>query len=216
MENLDDVLSILLTALKKNSMKENEIKISEKIPVGISNRHIHLAKKDVEVLFGKDYTLEKLKDLSQPGQYACNETVTVCGPRGAIEKVRILGPVRSKTQIEFSIGDCRKTGVSPMIRSSGDLKNTSGITIVGTKGSVHLDEGVIVAKRHIHMNLDEAKYFGVNDGQDVSVSFDGIRGGILNNVVIRTNSNYNLECHLDLEEANSIGINPKSRIKIVK
>lgn len=216
MENLDELLKLLLTAVKESEEKKKEIKESFEIPVGISNRHIHLSKKHVETLFGKGYELTKLKDLSQKGQYACKETITICGPRGSIEKVRVLGPVRSKTQVELSIGDCRKAGVSPSVRLSGDLKDTSGITLIGPKGSVQLEEGVIVAQRHIHMNNKHAEHFGVTDGDIVKIEVDGLRGGILNNVSIRTNDSFSLECHLDVEEANSFGITPKSKIKIVR
>lgn len=215
MENLDEVLKLLLTAVKESEEKKKEVKDSFEIPVGISNRHIHLSKKHVEMLFGEGYELTKLKDLSQKGQYACKETVTVCGPRGSLEKIRVLGPVRSKTQVELSIGDCRATGVSPSVRLSGDLKNTSGITLIGPKGSVQLEEGVIVAQRHIHMNNEHAEHFKVSDGDIVSIEIKGLRGGVLNNVSIRTNDSFRLECHLDVEEANSFGITPKSKIKIL-
>ena len=216
MENLEEVLKLLLTAVKEREEKKKEINESFEIPVGISNRHIHLSKKHVETLFGEGYELTKLKDLSQKGQYACKETITICGPRGSIEKVRVLGPIRSKTQVELSIGDCRKTGVSPSVRLSGNLKDTSGVTLIGPKGSVQLEEGVIVAQRHIHMNNKHAEHFGVTDGEIVKIEVDGLRGGILNNVSIRTNDSFSLECHLDVEEANSFGITPKSKIKIVR
>lgn len=216
MENLEEVLKLLLTAVKESEEKKKEINESFEIPVGISNRHIHLSKKHLETLFGEGYELTKLKDLSQKGQYACKENITICGPRGSIEKVRVLGPVRSKTQVELSIGDCRKTGVSPSVRLSGNLKDTSGVTLIGPKGSVQLEEGVIVAQRHIHMNNKHAEHFGVTDGEIVKIEVDGLRGGILNNVSIRTNDSFSLECHLDVEEANSFGITPKSKIKIVR
>lgn len=216
MENFDEILKLLIEAVKENKNNKKEVNDSFEIPVGISNRHIHLSQKDVDKLFGDNYKLGKLKDLSQGGQYACNETITICGPRGSIEKIRVLGPIRSKTQVELSIGDCRKTGVSPSVRLSGDLKDTSGMTLIGPKGSVQLNEGVIVAQRHIHMNTENAKHFKVSDGEIVQVQVDGIRGGILNNVSVRINNSFNLECHLDTEEANSFGITPKSKIKIVK
>ncbi|GAA0070768.1 phosphate propanoyltransferase [Clostridium sardiniense] len=216
MENLEEVLKLLLNAVKESEDKKNEVKESFEIPVGISNRHIHLSKRHVDILFGEGYELTKLKELSQKGQYACKETITICGPRGSIEKIRVLGPIRSKTQVELSIGDCRTTGVSPSIRLSGNLKETSGITLIGPKGSVQLEEGVIVAQRHIHMNNKHAEHFGVSDGDIVKIEVDGLRGGILNNVSIRTNDSFSLECHLDVEEANSFGVTPKSKIKIVK
>lgn len=216
MNNLEEVLKILLKEIKEGEEKEKEVKESFEIPVGISNRHIHLSRKHVDALFGDGYELTKLKDLSQKGQYACKETITICGPKGALEKIRVLGPIRSKTQVEVSLGDCRKAGVSPCVKLSGDLKETPGVTLIGPKGSVQLEEGVIVAQRHIHMTSKYADHFGVSDGDLVNIKVEGLRGGILNNVSIRTNDSFTLECHLDVEEANSLGITPKSKIKIIK
>lgn len=216
MENLEQVLKLLLQTVKENEAKEKETRESYEIPVGISNKHIHLSEEHVEMLFGQGYELTKIKDLSQTGQYACKETITVCGPKGALEKIRVLGPARSKTQVELSLGDCRKAGVSPCVKLSGDINKTPGVTLIGPNGSVQLEEGVIVAQRHIHMTPSHAKHFSVNDGDLVDIKVDGLRGGILSNVSIRTNDSFSLECHLDVEEANSFGITPKSKIKIVK
>jgi propanediol utilization protein len=211
MDNCEAVLKLLLEAVKS---KEDSTVLQ--IPVGVSNRHIHLSQKDLESLFGKDYKLTKLKDLSQPGQYACKEIITICGPKGAIEKVRILGPVRSKTQVEVLIGDCIKLGTVPHVRLSGDLNRTSEVTLVGPKGSVQIEEGLVVAQRHIHMTLQDAKNLGVCDGDIVSIKFDDFRGGTYSNVAIRANYDSKLECHLDIEESNAMGINSKSKIVIVK
>lgn len=186
------------------------------VPVGISNRHVHLSKADHQALFGADCSLSKTKDLSQPGQYACNECVTICGPKGALEKVRILGPLRPQTQVEVMAGDCIKLGIPVAVRLSGDLAGTPGLTIVGPKGSVQLTEGAIVAQRHIHMLPEEARQFGVTDGQIVSIQCDENRGGTFHNVVVRATSTSALECHLDIEEANAMGIHSKSKVKIVK
>ncbi|MGO2083744.1 phosphate propanoyltransferase [Vagococcus sp.] len=186
------------------------------IPVGISNRHIHLSQADLEKLFGAGYQLTKLKDLSQPGQYACKECVTICGPRGVIEKVRVLGPVRPVTQVEILQGDTFKLGVPGEVRLSGALEGTPGVTIIGAKGSVELNKGVIVAQRHIHMLPEEAQQLGVTDGEEVSIKFSGVRGGILNHVVIRATQNSGLECHIDTEEANGLGIKPGTTIGILK
>ena len=191
-------------------------KDADKIPIGVSNRHIHLSQKDLDTLFGSGYSLTKLKGLSQVGQYACKETVTICGPKGAIEKVRVLGPVRSKTQVEILAGDSFKLGIKPQIRISGDLQGTPGITIIGPKGAVMTHEGVIVAQRHIHMNTKDAEFFGVHDGQTVSIEVNSLRGGVYNNVIIRANDNSTLECHIDIEEANAMGIDGKDKIKIIK
>ena len=204
-----EVMNLLLEVLK-DSKGGNEI------PVGISNRHIHLSQADLDALFGAGYELTKMKDLSQPGQYACKETVTVVGPKGAIEKVRILGPVRPATQIEVMAGDSFKLGVAGEVRMSGELAGTRGVTLVGPKGSVQTAEGLIVAQRHIHMTLADAARFGVKDGDIVDIKIVGPRGGILSNVAIRANDSSALECHLDTEEANALGLTSKSTITIVK
>lgn len=216
MEKYEEVLKVLLKALQASSATSETKGDDCQIPVGISNRHVHLSQADLEVLFGEGYQLTKLKDLSQPGQYACKETVILCGPNGAIEKVRVLGPVRSKTQVEIMAGDCFKLGVVTEPRLSGDLHGTPGITIIGPKGSVQIREGLIVAQRHIHMTPEDAKRFGVEDGQVVSIQFDGPRGGVFHNVAIRANDASSLECHLDIEEANAMGIGPNSKVKILK
>lgn len=214
MDKYEVVMNLLLDALKNSSVGEAEGK--KDIPVGVSNRHIHLSKDDMESLFGAGYEMVKMKDLSQPGQYACKETVTICGPNGAIEKVRILGPVRSKTQIEILEGDCYKLGVRTQPRLSGDLTGTPGITIIGPKGSVQTKEGLIIAQRHIHMTLEDAARFEVHDGQIVSIEIDGPKGGIYKQVTVRANDASSLECHLDTEEANAMSVNSKSTIKLIK
>ena len=186
------------------------------VPVGVSNRHVHLSQADLDTLFGRGYELTKTKDLSQPGQFACKETVTVCGPKGAIEKVRILGPVRSRTQVEILAGDCFKLGAKAEPRLSGDLDGTPGITLVGPKGSVQTKEGLMVAQRHIHMLPEDAARLGVHDGQNVSLEVDGIRGGVLRNTIVRVTSQSGLECHVDTEEANAMGLSSSSRVRIVQ
>ena len=205
----EEVMKLLLDAINNNNS-------GNEIPVGISNRHIHLSQADLEALFGAGYDLTKMKDLSQPGQYACKETVTVVGPKGAIEKVRILGPVRKATQVEVIAGDSFKLGVAGDVRMSGDLAGTHGVTLVGPKGSVQLKEGLIVAQRHIHMTLADAARLGVKDGDIVDIKVTGNRGGIFSNVAIRANDSSALECHIDTEEANAMGLTSKSTITIVK
>ncbi|EPY2278868.1 phosphate propanoyltransferase [Clostridium sporogenes] len=216
MDNCEEVLKLLLEAVKGKELNNAVNRNSSEIPVGISNRHIHLSQKDLDSLFGENYQLTKIKDLSQPGQYACKEVVTICGPKGAIEKIRILGPVRSKTQVEVLAGDCIKLGAVSHVKLSGDLNRTSPITIVGPKGSVQLEEGLIVAQRHIHITPEDAQNLGVHDGEIVSIKFEDLRGGIYNNVAVRANDASSLECHLDIEEANAMGINSKSKVTIVK
>jgi propanediol utilization protein len=215
MDNYENVLKLFLEAVQ-STLHTAETEDSGEIPVGISNRHLHLSQADMEVLFGTGCQMTKIKDLSQPGQYACKETVTICGPKGAIENVRILGPVRSKTQVEILAGDCFKLGTSCPSRLSGDLQGTPGITIVGPKGSVRTTEGLIVAQRHIHMTPQDAQRHGVADGQIVSIEIDGPRGGIYGNVAVRANDASALECHVDTEEANAMSMNSLSKIKIIK
>ena len=188
----------------------------DRIPVGISNRHVHLSREDLSDLFGAGYELTKMKDLSQPGQYACKETVTICGPKGAIEKVRILGPVRPRTQVEILSGDSFKLGIKAPARLSGDLDKTPGITIIGPRGSVQTKDGLMAAQRHIHMLPQDAARFGVHDGQNVSLEIDGIRGGILRNTIVRVTGQSGLECHIDTEEANALGLDSSSTVKIIK
>ena len=199
------LMQALLKAVQEAS-KENAASPAAGVPVGISNRHIHLSKTDLDQLFGAGYQLTPMKELSQPGQFACKETVTICGPKGAIEKVRVLGPVRKETQIEIVAGDCFKLGVKAPAKLSGDLAGTPGITVVGPKGSVQTAQGLIVAQRHIHMAPADAQAYGVQDGQIVKIRVSGLRGGIYDNVAIRVTTSSKLECHLDTEEANAMGV----------
>ena len=213
--NYEAVLKLLLEAAKGIETPA-QVQQPDGIPVGVSNRHLHLSQEDQDALFGEGYQLTPIKDLSQPGQFACKEVVTICGPKGAIEKVRVLGPVRSKTQVEILTGDSFKLGVSAPARQSGDLDGTPGITIVGPKGSVQIKEGLIVAQRHIHMSSDDAVAFGVHDGQIVDIEVEGPRGGTYANVIIRANNTSALECHVDTDEANAMSINSSTKIKIKK
>ena len=214
-ENYEAVLRLLLEAMQSNSASSDTQK-PEGIPVGVSNRHLHLSQTDLDILFGTGYKLTPIKDLSQPGQFACKETVTICGPKGAIEKVRVLGPVRSKTQVEILTGDGCKLGVTAPARLSGDLAGSPGITIIGPKGSVQTKEGLIVAQRHIHMTPQDAVNYGVHDGQIVDIEIEGPRGGVYPNVAVRANDASALECHVDTEEANAMNINSSTKIKIKK
>lgn len=217
MDNCEAVMKLLLEAVSQvNASRAEAGGGADGIPVGVSNRHLHLSQADLDSLFGAGYQLTAIKDLSQPGQFACKETVTICGPKGAIEKVRVLGPVRSKTQVEILTGDGFKLGVTAPARLSGELHGTPGITLVGPKGSVQIQEGLIVAQRHIHMTPQDAQRYGVHDGQIVSIQVDGPRGGTYSNVAVRANDASALECHVDTEEANAMSLNAKSTIKIIK
>ncbi|RKZ22149.1 propanediol utilization protein [bacterium] len=185
---------------------EGIIPSSRPIPIGVSARHVHLSGEHLEILFGKGYELRKLRDLSQPGQFAAEETVTLVGPKGVIEKVRILGPLRKRTQVELAKTDAIKLGVDPPVRDSGDLDGTPGITIVGPKGAVTLEEGVIIAKRHIHMTPQDAREFQVQDRDIVRVICGNERKVIFDEVLIRVSENYALDFHLDTDEANAAGV----------
>ena len=186
------------------------------VSVGVSGRHVHLSQEDLEALFGVGYELTPIKELSQPGQFAAKETVTLVGPKGVIERVRVLGPVRPSTQVEVLRGDTFKLGVPACVRMSGKLEGTPGATLAGPHGTVALSQGVIVAARHIHMTRDEAAQRGLHDGQVVSIAFGGERGGRLNNVVVRANNTSTLDCHIDTEEANAFGIKNGSVVEIIK
>ncbi len=201
---------------EKNLIQNNVQEEQDGIPVGISNRHIHLSQEDLEACFGKEYELTPMKDLSQPTQFACKETMTIAGPKGAIEKVRILGPVRKETQVELLSADNFKLGIKAPLRMSGNLENSAPATLIGPKGSVVLKQGAIVAQRHIHMNLQDAERFGVKNGDIVGIEVDGPRGGVYGNVAIRANETSALDCHIDTEEANAMGLTNKSIVRIVK
>ena len=187
------------------------------IPVGISNRHIHLTREHVETLFGKGYELTKLKDLSQPGQYACKEQLTIVGPSmRAIEGVRVLGPERKKSQVEISRTDSFVLKVKPPVRESGDIVGSAPVTIIGPKGIVTLNEGCIIANRHIHMSEDEGKAFGVVDGEYVDVLMNGERKSMFYDVQIRVHKDFRLEMHIDTDDANAAGVGNGFRAKLIK
>ena len=176
------------------------------VPVGISNRHVHVSQADLETLFGPGHQLTQTKPLSQPGQFASEEVVTVIGPKHAIAKVRILGPVRAATQVEVSRTDSFTLGVTPPVRDSGDLKGSAPIFVEGPKGRVELQEGVIVAQRHIHLHTSEAAEMGLTDKQWVSVKAGKERAVIFERVLIRVGPNFAKDFHLDTDEANSAAL----------
>lgn len=187
------------------------------VPVGISNRHVHLTKEHVEILFGKGHELKVLKDLSQPGQYACEETVTIIGPSlRPIEKVRVLGPVRRASQVEISKTDSYVLKVKPPVRESGKIEGSAPITIVGPCGVVTLAEGCIIANRHIHMTPADAAVLGLADGDTVTVDADGERRTRFFDVQVRVDKNFFLEMHVDTDDANAVGLKNGSKVKIVK
>lgn len=186
------------------------------VPVGLSNKHIHLSQEHLDILFGEGYELKKFKDLSQPGQYAAEEKVDVVGVKGTLKGVRILGPVRKETQVEVSFADGFVLGVVPPVRDSGDLIESPGAKIVGPNGEVVIEKGIIAAARHIHMHTSDAEKFGVVDKEEVSVKVEGKRGLVFNNVLVRVNKEYALEMHVDIEEGNAAGLKNGSMVEIIK
>ncbi len=176
------------------------------ILVETSARHVHLSDEHLEALFGKGYKLTEKKALSQPGQYACQERVTVVGPKKELAGVSILGPTRNATQVEISLTDARSIGINTPVRESGVLDNSPGCTLIGPAGSVEIAEGVIAAKRHVHMTPEDAEKLGVSDKQIVSVSVKSDeRSAVLGDVVIRVNKDYATAMHIDTDESNAIG-----------
>lgn len=188
------------------------------VPIGVSNRHVHLTREHLDILFGKDYELTKAKDLSQPGQFAANETVTIIGPSlRPIEKVRVLGPLRKASQVEISMTDSYVLKVKPPVRESGNIAGSSPITLVGPKGVVTLSEGCIIANRHIHMSPKDAERYGIKDGDTVNVSILGKgKRTLWYDVQIRVNKDFVLEMHVDTDDANAAGIGNGSLVSIVK
>ena len=191
---------------------------SNEIPVGISNRHIHLNKEDLETLFGKGYELTPIKELSQPGQYACKETLTLVGPSmRSIENVRVLGPLRKQSQVEISMTDSFVLKVKPPVRESGKTEGSAPVIIVGPKGIVNLKEGCIIANRHIHMSPSDAAHFGVKDGDYIDVdAISGTRKTRWFDVQIRVNDAFRLEMHVDTDDANAVGFKNGSKVTVVK
>lgn len=209
--NIEQITKMVLEAL--NGAKEDISKM--KVPVGVSNRHIHLTQADVETLFGPGYQLTKKKEL-MGGQFASNEMCTIVGLKlRAIENVRILGPVRSKSQVEISATDARTLGIKAPVRQSGDIQGSAPIALVGPKGALYLKEGCIIAARHIHMSPEDAEAVGLKDNDYVSVKAENERGAVLDNVKIRVDKSFTLEMHIDTDEANACGIKQDDLIAII-
>ena len=210
--NVEQITRMVLAAIE--GTRENETVM--KVPVGVSARHIHLTQQDVEKLFGEGYQLTKKKDL-MGGQFAANEQCTVVGLKlRAIENVRILGPVRKQSQVEISATDARTLGVNAPLRQSGDTKGSAPVALVGPKGVVYLDEGCIVAARHIHMTPAQASSVSLKDGDYVSVRMGNERGAVLDNVKIRVDESFSLEMHIDTDEANACQVKQGDLAAIIR
>jgi len=198
--------------------------VKKLIPVGVSNRHVHLAQADLEKLFGPGYSLTKYRDLTQRGQFAAQERITVVGPKGKLEGLRIVGPCRTRTQVEIARTDAVLLGLRPPVRYSGDISGTPGATLVGPGGTVELSEGVIVAQRHIHMDPATAREYGVQNGDRVFVApartqdssaKDEARTVIWGNVLIRVHESFVLDFHIDTDEANAAGLKAGDQVFLI-
>lgn len=193
-------------------MENNEVLVE------ISARHVHLSQKDLETLFGTGYELTKKKDLSQPGQYACEERVKVIGAKGEFSGMAVLGPVRNATQVEVSLTDARSIGVNAPVRESGDIAGSGSCKLIGPAGEVEIPEGVIAAKRHIHATTADAAKMGVENGEIVSVEIPSSNGRnlVFGDVIVRVSDSYALAMHIDTDESNAAGMAPNTIGKVIK
>ncbi|WP_282140004.1 phosphate propanoyltransferase [Cytobacillus oceanisediminis] len=207
---IQSIVEEIVSRLKDSSGKDHSI------PMAVSARHCHLSQRDLEILFGTGYQLTEKADLSQPGQFAANETITIAGPRGSLDKVRILGPARNMTQVEVSRTDSIKLGLKPPLRESGNIEGSSPVTLIGPKGSIYKKEGLIIAQAHIHMAPEDAETFGVKNGEYVKVEAEGERPISFGNVLIRISPRYRLEMHIDTDEANAGLITGKTAGRLVR
>jgi len=216
--NAENIAALVKSVIAEmNHTKASPEAPSDGVPVGISNRHIHLSRADVDTLFGEGYSLTHLKDLSQPGQFACKETLTIVGPSlRPIENVRVLGPERKASQVEISKTDSFVLKVKPPVRESGKIEGSAPITIIGPRGVVTLKEGCIIANRHIHMAPEDGAFYGVKDGDYVTVDAEGTRRTRFYDVQVRVSEAFRLEMHLDTDDANAVGLSNGSKVKIVK
>lgn len=187
-----------------------------KIPVEASGRHVHLKREHVDSLFGKGYELTPRRDLSQPGQYLCEERLTLKTDKGILRNVAILGPVRKDTQVELSLTDAMSIGVDAPVKESGDIKGSASITIISDLGEVNIREGVIVAMRHLHTTPKDAVLLSVKDQDLISIRIDGLRPVIFEDVLVRVNEKYSTAVHIDYDEANACGYIPGTTASIVK
>ncbi len=197
--------------------KKGKITMKNTVLVETSARHIHVSRADLDILYGKDYQLTNKKDLSQPGQFACEERLNLVGPKGELKNISILGPERNATQVELSLTDARALGIKVPVRESGDIANTPGLKIVGPKGEVEIPVGAIAAKRHIHLTPADAEEMGVTDKQIVSVKVETAdRTTIFGDVVVRVHPNFAAAMHIDTDEANAAAISGAVNGEIIK
>lgn len=204
--NVDHIVSAVIKEIKEKLFVEVEA----------SGRHVHLSQQDLETLFGVGYQLTPAKELSQPGQYACKERVTIVGPKGPIKNVVILGPVRKSSQVEVSLTDALALGIKVPVRNSGDIAGTPGVTITNGDRSVELKEGLIVARRHLHITPEDAGKFNVVDGDIIKVKVFGERPVIFDDLVVRVSKNFHTDVHIDYDEANACGYTKGTMGLIIK
>ena len=186
------------------------------VKIGLSNKHVHLQKDHIDILFGEGHELTPTKPLVQPGQFASEEKVDIVGPKNTLKGIRVLGPARPETQVELAMTDARTLGIKAPIRESGVLEGTPGCKLVGPCGEVEIDHGVIVALRHVHLNPEQAEEAGVKDKDIVCLKVGGERGLIFDNVLVRAGVKHEREVHLDTDEGNAAGCGPDAVAEIIK
>ncbi len=208
--------AVVACVVKRLANTPPETAAPQGIPVGISNRHVHLSARDAAALFGNGHELTNVKELRQVGEFAAAETVLLVGPKGVIQGVRVLGPARRASQVEISRSDGFQLGISPPVHDSGQLAGAAGITVVGPAGALSLREGVIIAARHIHMSEADAALYGLVDGDRVAVETSGPRAVSFKNVTVRVDARFRLEFHIDTDEANAAGLNNGDLVGLAK
>ncbi|WP_232698509.1 ethanolamine utilization phosphate acetyltransferase EutD [Brevibacillus daliensis] len=204
--------------LVENIVSEVIKKVQDEMCVEIeaSGKHVHLSRGAIDALFGEGYQLTKAKELSQPGQYACKERVTLIGPKGSLHNVVVLGPERKASQVEVSLTDALSLGIKVPVRESGKIEGTPGVIIASDKNMIRLDKGLIAAKRHIHMTPDDAKKFNVQNGEVVQVKVFSQRPLIFDDVLVRVSPSFETYMHIDYDEANACGFSKATKGKIIK
>lgn len=211
-----DITQEQLAALVTQAVQAQLRLQDRQVPVGISMRHIHLSRREVDALFGRTYQLTPLRPLSQPGQFACQECLDVIGPKGVLHKVRILGPERREAQVELAQTDCRTIGIKAPVRSSGSVEGTPGVLLQGPRGVLSLPQGVIIADRHLHMSPAQAAAFHLKDGDTVRIRIDGGKPGILDGVLVRAGEQYELDLHLDTDDANAFQLKQGQLVTVLE
>ena len=186
------------------------------VKIGLSNKHVHLQKEHIDILFGEGHELTPTKALVQPGQFAAEEKVDIVGPKNTLKGIRVLGPARPETQVELAMTDARSIGIKAPVKESGKLEGTPGCKLVGPCGEVELDHGVMVALRHVHLSAEQAAEAGVKDGEIVSIKIEGERGLVFDNVLVRAGAKHFAEVHLDTDEGNAAGCGPDAVCTILK